>query len=363
VPAASRSSDGAPSQESVAALLPTIRRIIRARVNDKDAAEDLVQETLVRVLGASERVDDEMVEPYAVVTARNVVASMWKQQDRHRRNLHRVVDLAAPPAPDASLLECEDQRAIEKALERLSERERRALVAHEVEGESTRSLARDLGSTPGAVAVQLHRARARLRIEYLLAMENAEPPTDRCRPVLFALSSADRRRQRELDAGRHLLECELCATLSQEILGRDRARDDEVRVRVHVDADVVQARKAARDAAAQVGFSTTERTIIATAVSELTRNIVRFADVGEVVIETLGEPRPGLRISARDRGPGISDVDQALTEGYSTYRGLGLGLPGVRRLMDEFAIVSEVDHGTTVTMTKWLEGQSEQGKG
>jgi anti-sigma regulatory factor (Ser/Thr protein kinase) len=73
------------------------------------------------------------------------------------------------------------------------------------------------------------------------------------------------------------------------------------------------------------------------------------------VVELLEQPRSGVCITARDTGPGIEDVDQALTDGYSTYQGLGLGLPGAKRLMDEFAVVSEVDRGTTVTMTKWRQ--------
>jgi anti-sigma regulatory factor (Ser/Thr protein kinase) len=89
-------------------------------------------------------------------------------------------------------------------------------------------------------------------------------------------------------------------------------------------------------------------------VSEVSRNIVRFAGEGQVLIEMLEDPQRGIRVVASDRGPGIGDVEQALSDGYSTYHGLGLGLPGARRLMDEFAIVSETDVGTTVTMTKWL---------
>ena len=85
----------------------------------------------------------------------------------------------------------------------------------------------------------------------------------------------------------------------------------------------------------------------------MARNIVRFAGFGEVVVELLDQPRRGVRVVARDTGPGIADVEQALTDGYSTYHGLGLGLPGARRLMDEFAIMSEIGRGTTVTMTKW----------
>jgi serine/threonine-protein kinase RsbT len=85
----------------------------------------------------------------------------------------------------------------------------------------------------------------------------------------------------------------------------------------------------------------------------VTRNIVRFAGNGEVVVTLVEDPRPGLLVVARDSGPGIDDVERAMEDGYSTYHGLGLGLPGARRLMDEFAIASEAGVGTTVTMTKW----------
>jgi serine/threonine-protein kinase RsbT len=240
-----------------------------------------------------------------------------------------------------------------EALTRLSDRERDTLLAHEVSGQDTRSLAAQLGSTPGAVAAQLNRTRARLRVEYLLAAERVEPATERCRPVLLAISSGDRRRQREVEAARHLLSCELCARLSEPLMGRGRGREEEVRVPVRTDADVVAARQAARELAERLDFSPTELTEIATAVSEIVRNIVRFADVGDVLVELLDAPRRGLRITARDSGPGIPDVQQALQDGYSTYQGLGLGLPGARRLMDEFAVVSEHGRGTTVTMIKW----------
>jgi serine/threonine-protein kinase RsbT len=355
VPDRDDASHGVDGQADVAALIPTVRRIVAARVRDRAAADDLVQETLVRVLAAAERVEPGMLEPYAIVTARNVVATMWQQQDRQRRNQHRVVDLRAPDTPDEDMLRREEQDAVTVALTRLSERERSALLAHEVGGRDTRSLAQDLGSTAGAVAAQLNRARARLRVEYLLAMERAEPVGDRCRPVLLALSSADRRRQREVDAGRHLLECELCARLSQPLLERGQQRDDLVRIPIRADNDVVLARQAARDLAERVGFSRTDLTVIATAVSEVTRNIVRFAGSGEVVVEIVEGSRKGIRVIARDTGPGIPDVEQAMADGYSTYQGLGLGLPGARRLMDEFALVSEVGRGTTVTMSKWRQ--------
>jgi RNA polymerase sigma factor (sigma-70 family) len=342
-----------PDPPDVAGLIPLVRRIVAARVDDRATEDDLVQETLARVLAAYPRVDPGMLEPYAIVTARNVVASLWRDRDRERRHEHRVVDLHPEQPADEALLAEEERTAVAEALGRLSARERQTLLAHEVAGQDTRSLAAEQGSTAGAVAARLNRTRARLRVEYLLALERVEPPTERCRPVLLALASGDRRRQREVDAARHLLECALCARLSGPLVGRGRPNEDEVRVTVRTDADVVAARQAARDLAARLDFPPVDLTLIATAVSEIVRNIVRFAGSGEVVVELLDHPRPGIRVVARDAGPGIPDVEQAMRDGYSTYRGLGLGLPGARRLMDEFAIVSERGRGTTVTMIKW----------
>jgi serine/threonine-protein kinase RsbT len=94
--------------------------------------------------------------------------------------------------------------------------------------------------------------------------------------------------------------------------------------------------------------------VIATAISEIARNIVMFAKRGELTVSVVTENgRTGVTVLARDIGPGIPDVARAVQDGYSTYGGLGLGLPGARRLMDEFEIISEVGKGTTVTMTKW----------
>jgi serine/threonine-protein kinase RsbT len=341
--------------DGVAGLIPLVRRVIGARAPDRATEDDLVQETLTRVLSASHRIDPGMLEPYAIVTARNVVASLWRERDRERRHQHRVLDLDLSEPADTDVIAEEDRSAMAEALTRLPARERDVLVAHEVSGADTRSLADELGSTAGAVAAQLNRSRARLRVEYLLAAEHAEPPTDRCRPVLLALSSGDRRRQREVDAARHLLECALCARLSGPLVERGRAREDEVRVVVRTDADVVAARQAARELAARLGFPATELTVLATAVSEVVRNIVRFAGSGELLVELIGRPRPGVRVTARDAGPGIADVEQALRDGYSTYRGLGVGLPGARRLVDEFSIDSEPGRGTTVTMIMWRD--------
>jgi RNA polymerase sigma factor (sigma-70 family) len=354
-------SAGQPASESqhddVVELAPLLRRVIGARVRDRHVVEELVQEALTRVLAARRRLEPRTLAPYAVVTARNLTRSLATSQDRGRRHAHRLIDLREPVLPEEEALRREESRAITTALARLSQQDRQALVAHEVEGMDTATLAASRDSTPGAVAAQLSRARARLRVEYLLELEQAEPPTARCRPVLLALSAGDRRRQRDLDAGGHLLGCAWCARLSEPLLDRRTAAvAGEIRIPIKTDADVVTARKQGRDLAAQAGFSATELTIIATAISEIARNIVMFANRGEIIVSLVGENgREGVSVVARDSGPGIPDLERALQDGYSGYGGMGLGLPGSRRLMDEFEITSEVDKGTTVTMTKWRQ--------
>lgn len=120
------------------------------------------------------------------------------------------------------------------------------------------------------------------------------------------------------------------------------------------EADIVVARQSGRTLAAEAGFAGSELTVIATAISEVARNILAYARTGEILLQQIKRDKQiGLLIVARDKGPGIPDVALALQDGYSTGNGLGLGLPGARRLMDEFEIVSEVGRGTTVTMRKW----------
>ena len=128
----------------------------------------------------------------------------------------------------------------------------------------------------------------------------------------------------------------------------------EVRVEIQREADIVVARQAGRQLAAQLGFSTTDQTLIATAISEVARNIVVYAVRGEIVLTRAEEAgRVGIQVVAIDQGPGIDNKDLAMRDGYSTKNSLGLGLPGARRLMDDFALDSEVGRGTTVTMRKW----------
>jgi RNA polymerase sigma factor (sigma-70 family) len=348
---------GGSDHSAVVEVTPLIRRVIAARVRDRHLVDDLVQEALTRVMSARERLEPDALAPYAVVTARNLVASLAATERRSRRHAHRLIDLRRPELPEEEVLRREELRAVTTALANLPAREREALVAHELEGKRTSWLAAARQSTPGAVATQLSRARARLRVEYLLALEQSEPPTPRCRPVLLALSAGDRRRQQELDAGYHLLGCRLCANLSNQLLdrGRTATATDEVHIPIESDADVVTARKQGRELARRAGFSATDLTVIATAISEIARNIVMFAERGEIVVRLVDEgDQRGVTVIARDAGPGIADVERALGHGTSSYGGLGLGLPGSRRLMDEFEISSELGKGTTVIMTKWV---------
>jgi serine/threonine-protein kinase RsbT len=130
--------------------------------------------------------------------------------------------------------------------------------------------------------------------------------------------------------------------------------EEEIKVQIQSDQDIVVARHKGRSLAEALNFSSGEATLIATAISELARNIVTYAKRGVIRLQALnGAARRGIRVVARDDGPGIADIEQALRDGFSTSGSLGLGLPGVRRLVDEFQIESKRDRGTTVTITKW----------
>jgi len=129
---------------------------------------------------------------------------------------------------------------------------------------------------------------------------------------------------------------------------------DDVSVLINADGDLVRAREQGRVLAGQLGFQHSDLTLVATAISELARNILRYARRGEIVLRRAEDGGvPGIVIIARDEGPGIPDLNRAMEPGYSTAGGLGLGLPGVRRIMDKFEIVSEVGKGTVVTAVKW----------
>jgi len=127
-----------------------------------------------------------------------------------------------------------------------------------------------------------------------------------------------------------------------------------IRVPIAFDRDIIVARQRGRRLAKESGFLSSDATLIATVISELARNMLRFAGQGEIILRVIeNELTQGIEVVAVDEGPGIPDVFLAVQEGYSTSGGLGLGLAGVRRLMDEFEISSSVGTGTTVTSRKW----------
>jgi serine/threonine-protein kinase RsbT len=129
---------------------------------------------------------------------------------------------------------------------------------------------------------------------------------------------------------------------------------DDVRVAIRTDADVVTARQEARTMGAGLGFSSTDLTLLATAISEIARNITTYAGEGEVALRVLNDSgRSGIEVVARDDGPGIDDLERAMQDGYTTGNGLGLGLPGTRRLVDEFEIETQPGAGTKVRLVKW----------
>ena len=129
---------------------------------------------------------------------------------------------------------------------------------------------------------------------------------------------------------------------------------NEAVIPIHTDIDVVAARQKGRELATVLGFVSTDSTLLATAISELARNIIRYARYGEILISSVQSgDRVGITVVARDKGPGIADISLAMQDGFSTSGGLGLGLPGVKRMMDEFHLVSDENNGTKVTIKKW----------
>jgi serine/threonine-protein kinase RsbT len=129
----------------------------------------------------------------------------------------------------------------------------------------------------------------------------------------------------------------------------------EWHVEIQRETDIVTARQKGRELAGAIGFSSTDQTIIALAISEIARNIVSYAQRGTVTLSRVESGgRAGIMIVARDDGPGIADITLAMRDGYSTGKSMGVGLPGSKRVMDEFDLTSALGHGTTVTMRKWI---------
>lgn len=126
-----------------------------------------------------------------------------------------------------------------------------------------------------------------------------------------------------------------------------------ITVKIRTEDDIVVARSEARRIAGELGLSLMDKTRVATAVSELARNIFTYAGEGEVIIESLSAPQVGIRCLFIDNGPGIDDIELHMQDGFSTGKSLGYGLPGARRLSDSFSIDSEPGKGTRIEIIKW----------
>ena len=189
-----------PAEDPIVDLVPVVQRVVAARVADPGMRDDIVQETLARVMASRSRVEQDTLVPYAIVIARNLIASLAQREQRARRNAHLFVATdELEPRPDEELLRQED--ASDRRGRGGSPAPGRAGDPGRARGggTDTATLAAERGSTPGAVAGQLNRTRSRLRVEYLIAQTGraADRPlsTDLDRPV-----AGNRRRQRELDS-------------------------------------------------------------------------------------------------------------------------------------------------------------------
>lgn len=208
-----------PTDERLLELREQLRALALAGGASPAAADDVAQESLARTLAARERISAETIEPYAMATARNLLTDVHRQTALALRHRHRLVDRVEAPDPADQLVAEEDGAAVRTALEALDKPDRDLLISHE-EGASASALASEGGSTPAAIAQRLHRIRARMRLDYLLALRRVQLPTPRCRPVLLAVSASDRRRQRAIGAERHVASCATCAALVPPLVER-----------------------------------------------------------------------------------------------------------------------------------------------
>jgi RNA polymerase sigma factor (sigma-70 family) len=208
----------------LAAIAPIRKAVTDRWTNRPDLdPEDVVQETLARVWAERWRLERGALLGYAVVVARNLVTSVERREDRHRRHEHRLAEPATGVDPASEFLTAEESSAVSRALAALREEDRQLLLEHEVAGVEAREIAAARGVRANTLAARLARARARLRVEHLLALRHVTLPTPRCRGVLEALSLGDRSRQRTLLAAEHLLGCRTCGELAEPLLTRRRS--------------------------------------------------------------------------------------------------------------------------------------------
>ncbi len=202
---------------------PVIRRVVGNRVSNPDLLDDLVQETIAGVVEASPLLEDETLIGYAVISARNAVAQDARKKSRQDSAYARSVEPILPAeSAEVALLSQEERYALLSALRKLGNEDRALIYAHHVEGVGIGELAEEADKSTGSIALRLARARAVLRLDYLLAFRHQDLPTKTCRSILLALSSADQRRQFALGAAEHMEGCTVCSELAPTLLKRDR---------------------------------------------------------------------------------------------------------------------------------------------
>ncbi len=204
-------------------IIQPLRRYVRAHARTAQDVDDIVQETLTRLIEVQPRLSPGAALAYSIVVARHVILDLSAASERAGRSHHRLIDLAEPPRPDEELLRSEQRQALAIALADAPEAERTALLEHVLEEKPVTAIASNAEASSGSVAARLARTRAHLRLDYILALRNIQLPTPRCRPVLLALSAGDTRRQNALRAGHHLLACPTCSAVSEPLLQRRSA--------------------------------------------------------------------------------------------------------------------------------------------
>jgi RNA polymerase sigma factor (sigma-70 family) len=203
-------------------LRTTATRVVRARRPGPDE-EDIIQEAWATACLAVRDRDISDPSAYTAATAANLVRLYGRREAAQRRRAARLFMRSTVDPPEAEIVHREEEQAMALALSRLAPAARELLVAHTIQGTDTAALARAMGSTPAAIAASLARARAALRVEYLIAFRRLLPPDERCKRILYALSGADSRRQQRLDAMEHVTTCPCCGPLADGLRDRERA--------------------------------------------------------------------------------------------------------------------------------------------
>ncbi len=199
-----------------------VRRYLTGSNVEEDLADDVAQETVARLWENRWRLDRPTAPGYAIATARSLLAERRRQIDLSARHLHRLHEPITLPDAYESVELAQEHATLTSALQALPSRDRDLLIAHHVDEMSVADLARDQGSSPGAVAAALNRARGRLRLEYCLQGQRRGATDERCRQVLHSVALGNLGRQRALGAGRHLSTCQHCAPMATVITARDR---------------------------------------------------------------------------------------------------------------------------------------------